>query len=173
MRHFPTDNDECSACNGTRTICLRCNLAIDDCECEENQEPCPCGECDSASSGKDENQEAQMTATTGSAEVLALAEDEAILRDYIFNGAVDAHRARRALDRILVLARITAKPAEDVRETRETLVKIAEWADLKDVRHPENASGEEVAYDDGYSAGLRAAGKFARAGLSTPGQPKP
>jgi hypothetical protein len=79
------------------------------------------------------------------AELLALAEDEATLRDYIFNGAVDAHRARSALDRILVLARLAAKPADEgVREaTIEECAKIAERAANRCVR--EQIPGDSVA----------------------------
>lgn len=35
----------CTHCNDTKTVCLACDEAIDDCECGEDQEPCFCDRC--------------------------------------------------------------------------------------------------------------------------------
>jgi len=36
---------ECSRCQGIGSVCLNCEMPIDDCECMDDSMPCPCDEC--------------------------------------------------------------------------------------------------------------------------------
>lgn len=37
--------ETCPVCDGIGSMCLCCKQPIDDCECFEDQEPCPCERC--------------------------------------------------------------------------------------------------------------------------------
>lgn len=39
---------DCPKCDGIGSICLNCNQAIDECECEEDSMPCTCDACKGA-----------------------------------------------------------------------------------------------------------------------------
>lgn len=38
-------SEGCQTCEGTGSVCLACNLPIDECECFEDSEPCICDRC--------------------------------------------------------------------------------------------------------------------------------
>ena len=51
--------DTCTRCAGIGSVCLACDLAIDDCECMDDAMPCTCARCEGHGLEPDDEQDGE------------------------------------------------------------------------------------------------------------------